>query len=243
MKDEWGATENSISKLALVGWRQYTSVMRGFEGFVFSVLLPGLFASLAVLVTLVEVRRARRESPRRAEGAQAGAIHVRKGLKAGLVALIFLVMPAWVTYVHLRFHYDLWALQPEGVQQIQVGGQRFLDRSSITRIVKDLKSSEWYAVNHGGWGDETPIVLHMVSGADWQMRAGYHFTQHGAVVLRSSGSNGIGWALGEVFSLTLPETLEQLGAPLSHCDLAHGHPCRLSEVSPVPSNRSQQGLR
>ena len=51
------------------------------------------------------------------------------------------------------------------------------------------------------------------------MTAGYHFAQHGAVILRSSGRGGSGLQLGQVFS-ALPNALEQLGVPLSHCDTA-----------------------
>lgn len=91
--------------------------------------------------------------------------------------------------------------------------------------MKALKANEWYSVNHGGWGDETALVFKLRSGTEWQMRAGYHFVHHGAVVLRSSRPDGTGWALGQVFSLALPGTLEQLGVPLSRCDTRHGHPC------------------
>jgi hypothetical protein len=151
-----------------------------------------------------------------------------------MAVLIWVVLMLGVTYTHLRIHYDLWALQSENVREIQIGEQRFGDQASIIRIVNALKSSEWYSINHGGWGDETAMIVRFTSGTEWQMRAGYHFIQHGAVILRSSGPHGSGWALGEVFSTALPEALDQLRVPLSHCDTAHGHPCRPGSTTDVP---------
>jgi hypothetical protein len=206
--------------------------MRGFSGFVL-VMLPGLFASLLGFGALVGIRKAWRD-PHLAEPSQARTIDIGKGLLASIAVLTWIALILSVSYAHLRIHYDLWALQVDDVHEIQVGEQHFLDRASKSLIVKALKSSEWYSVNHGGWGDETPIVFRMASGAEWQMRAGYHFAQHGAVVLRSSGPHGRGWELGEVFSLALPRTLEQLGVPLSHCDTAHGHPCRPGSGTEMP---------
>lgn len=208
--------------------------MRGLEGFIFSVLLPGLFGCLVGFGALFSIRKARRERQQRAERSQAQAIDVRTVLETLLVTLLFLVMPLSVTYAHIRIHYDLWALQPEEVQEIRVGEHHFTDRGSIRDIVSALKSSEWYSVNHGGWGDETPMVLRMASGLEWQMKAGYHFSQHGAVIRRSSEPNGRGWALGEVFSGALPDTLDHLGVPLSRCDTVHGHPCRTGATGTAP---------
>jgi hypothetical protein len=211
---------------------EYTALMRGFAGFALDVLLPGLFASFFGFGILVAVRKARRERRRREEQSQAPTF--QKGLETLIVVLVFLLMPLSITYANLRIHYDLWALQPQEVQGIQVGERLFVDGASISRIVSAIKSSEWYSVNHGGWGDETSILIRFKSGAQWQMRAGYHFTHHGAVVLRSSGPHGTGWAMGQVFSVALPETLEQLGAPLSRCDTAHGRPCRPASSTSVP---------
>jgi len=184
---------------------QYSVIMRGFLGFAFSVLLPALFVLMFGFAALQEWRNGKRH----------GAIAV----------MAFVLVLLAVAYTHMRIHYDLWALKSSDVREISVAGKRFTDRGSIDRITSSIKSSEWYSVEHGGWGDETPIVFDMASGQKWQMMAAYHFAQHGAVVLISSESNGHGWRLGEVFSLALPDTLEQLGVPLSKCDTVHGHPC------------------
>ena len=213
---------------------EYTALMRGFAGFALDVLLPALFASFFGFGILVAFRKARRERRPPVELPRAGTVDISKGLVGPVAVLVWAVLMLSVSYVHLRIHYDLWALQPEDVQEIQVGERRFVDQASIRRIVSALKSSEWYSVNHGGWGDETSIVVSLKSGAKWQMRAGYHFTHHGAVVLRSSNPHGSGWALGEVFSLALPQTLEELGVPLSHCDTRHDHPCRPGSSTAMP---------
>lgn len=199
----------------------------------FAVLLPGLAASVVGFGITVGIRKSWQERHQWAERPQPRTIDIAKELVTLFGVLIWLMLLLEATYVHLRIHYDLWALQPDDVQEIKVGEQRFTDQASIGQIVDALKSSEWYSVNHGGWGDETPIFLRMASGTQWHLRAGYHFAQHGAVVLRSSQPHGGGWALGEVFSLALPKTLEQLGVPLSRCDTAHGHPCVPSTTAPA----------
>jgi len=208
--------------------------MRGFSGFLFEVLLPALFASLFGFSVFVAIRKARRERSPAVELPRPRTIASGKGLIGAMAVLIWVVLMLGVTYTHLRIHYDLWALQSENVREIQIGEQRFGDQASIIRIVNALKSSEWNSINHGGWGDETAMIVRFTSGTEWQMRAGYHFTQHGAVILRSSGPHGSGWALGEVFSTALPEALDQLRVPLSHCDTAHGHPCRPGSTTDVP---------
>jgi len=207
--------------------------MRGFSGFLFEVLLPALFASLFGFSVFVAIRKARRERSPAVELPRPRTIASGKGLIGAMAVLIWVVLMLGVTYTHLRIHYDLWALQSENVREIQIGEQRFGDQASIIRIVNALKSSEWNSINHGGWGDETAMIVRFTSGTEWQMRAGYHFTQHGAVILRSSGPHGSGWALGEVFSTALPEALDQLRVPLSHCDTAHGHPCRPGSTTDV----------
>ncbi|HEY2117402.1 MAG TPA: hypothetical protein VGJ51_20035 [Candidatus Angelobacter sp.] len=171
-------------------------------------------------------RRRRHQWP---EGIQPSTAPAFKKLLKFAAVFVWMSMMMFVVYRGLRIHYDLWALQSKQVEAVSVGGHLFTDRSSIAQIVTALKASEWYSVNHGGWGDETTIVLKMVSGEEWEMRTGYHFTQNGAVVLRSSGPGGSGWQLGQVFSPALPNVLEQLGVPLSHCDTAHGHPCKSSQ--------------
>jgi|ERR1051326_1082518 hypothetical protein len=202
--------------------------MRGFEGFFFDVLLPAVFVGVFGFVIAHDIRKDWRNRHRRAEGSQPSVgSAILEFLKLTAVSL-WMGFMLFMVYGELRFHYDLWALQPKNVTEISVGQHRFIDQPSISQIVTAMKSSEWYSVNHGGWGDEIPVVLRMTSGAVWQMRSGYHFAQHGAVVIKSSEPNGRGWQFGQVFSPALPGVLEQLGVPLSHCDTAHGQPCKIS---------------
>lgn len=203
--------------------------MRGFAGFLLEVLLPALFLGFFGFAIVAGVGMDWRRRHPWPEGVQPSSVPALKKLLKFAAVFVWMSMLMFVVYRGLRIHYDLWALQSNNVVAVSVGGHQFTDRSSITQIVTALKASEWYSVNHGGWGDETAIILKMESGEEWEMRAGYHFTQHGAVLLRSSGPAGSGWQLGQVFSPALPNVLEQLGAPLSHCDTAHGRPCRSSQ--------------
>lgn len=202
--------------------------MRGFGGFLLDTLLPAVFVGLFGFATAVEICIDWHRRHQWSEGSQRSTVPALKNLVEWAAMFVWMTLMTFVVYRGLRIHYDLWALQSQNVEAINVGGHQFTDRSSVTQIVTALKASEWYSVNHGGWGDETPIILKMRSGNEWQVRAGYHFAQHGAVVLRSTGANGGGWDLGQVFSPALPNVLEQLGVPLSHCATDYGHPCRSS---------------
>jgi hypothetical protein len=205
--------------------------MRGFEGFLASMLLPAVFVGVFGFAVGADIRRDWRRRHEWAETCLASPTSAIRELFTLAFVLLWMSGMLFVAYRGFRIHYDLWALQPNNVQEISVGERHFTDQYSVMQIVAALKSNEWYSVNHGGWGDESTLVLKMRSSAEWQMRAGYHFAQHGAVVIRSSKPAGRGWGLGEVFSPTLPGVLEQLGVPLSHCDTAHAHPCPAAQSS------------
>src|SRR5690349_12306912 len=174
--------------------------MRGFAGFLFEVVLPALFLGFFGFAIVAGVGMDWRRPRAWPEGVQPSTVPALKKLLKFAAVFVWMSMLMFVVYRGLRIHYDLWALQSNNVVAVSVGGHQFTDRSSITQILTALKASEWYSVNHGGWGDETAIILKMESGEEWEMRAGYHFTQHGAVLLRSSGPGGSGWQLGQVFS-------------------------------------------
>jgi len=199
--------------------------MRGFSGFLFEALFPALVTLLFALGIFVAIRRSWRNRHEWAERPPARARDVFKEILGLTAFLLFIAVMLTVAYSRFQFHHGLRGLRAEDVQEIDIETHRFSDPPSIQMVVQDLNSSEWYSVNHGGWGDESSAVLTMRSGAQWYLQVGYHFTQHGAVVRRSGGRKGTGWNYGEVFSVALPGTLEKLGVPLSHCDTAHGHPC------------------
>lgn len=202
--------------------------MRGFAGCLFDVLLPALFLSFFGFAIGVGIPRDFRRRFQWPKGFPASSVPMPIPIRRFTLAAVFFctIMTVFIVYREVGIHYDLWKLDSRNVEAVNVGGREFTDQSSIAQIVAALKASEWYSVDHGGWGDQTSIVMKMASGEKWQMMAGYHFAQHGAVILRSSGSNGSGWQLGQVFSPALPNVLEQLGVPLSHCDTAHEHPCQ-----------------
>ena len=211
--------------------------MRGFSGVLFEAVFPGLIALLFAYGIFVAIRKSWSERYEWAEGPPARTRNVLKEILSLAALLLFIALMLAVACSRFQLHYELWALRSQDIQRIDIGTHQFSDPASIQMVVQDLKSSEWYSVNHGGWGDETPMALTMKSGAQWYMQVGYHFTQHGAVIRRSGGRQGSGWNYGEVFSATLPRTLEKLGVPLSHCDTAHGHPC-LAQATLLPANDS-----
>lgn len=206
--------------------------MRGLGGFLLEGLFPGLIAILFAFGIFVAVRKSWRERHQWAERPPARTRNVLKEIITLVAFVMFITVMLGISYSRFRFHYELWVLRAQDVQEIRIGNSHVTDRSSIELVVHDLKRSEWYAVKQGGWGDETDLMLITTSGDQWQMQVGYHFTQHGAVILRSSEPHGGGWAMGQVFSQTLPQTLEKLGAPLSLCDTVHGHPCEAKPASP-----------
>ena len=218
---------NDEALLSSIWPATYTEAMRDFSGFLYSVLLPAFAGSLFVFYFASGVQKGWQQSDR------SRTVNTGKERVTSIAIAILIPLALGAACARLSLHHDLRALHSYDVQEIDVGERRFTDQASIGRIVNSLNSCEWYSVNHGGWGDETPIVVKMNSGEKWQMRAGYDFFHRGAVVLRSSGPNGRGWALGEVFSLALPETLEQLGVPLSRCDTRRGHPCQTGTSKPM----------
>lgn len=200
--------------------------MRGPSAFFFEVLLPGLVVSLFAFYIFKGIRKGWRGSRDSAEPQPAGT---RRDL-GKIISLSAFVMSIVLATAATSLRAQFWRLQSQDVLQIEIGTRSFTDASSIKMIVQDLNTSEWYTVNHGGWGDESSMVLTMKSGDRWYMQVGYHFTEHGAVIRRSSAQQGRGWNYGQVFSVTLPGTLEKLGVPLSHCDIAHGNPCVVSSA-------------
>lgn len=197
--------------------------MRGFSAILLEIIFPLVVAVFFIAAIVVSITR-RRSKPT--------PVHATNGAIAKAKSVFITVFIAlWCTLLvaHIGgkawFKYQLTHLRPGDVHEIDVGTRRFTERDQIARIVADLNGCQWYAVNHGGWGDTTPLVVITRSGEHWWMQAGYHFTQKGAVLTRSSSSNGVGWNLGEMFSDRLPATLTSLGVPLSMCDTAHDHPC------------------
>ena len=153
-----------------------------------------------------------------------------KNAKGLLGLALFAILWAAISVgsvLEVVLHSQLHAISAEDVSNIKVGEKQFSNPADIAQIVNDLKQSEWYAVSHGGWGDETPMVISFKSGEVWFLSVGYHFSQQGAVIAKHRGDPNTTGFRSDVylFSETLPETLRALGAPVSMCDTAHGRPC------------------
>lgn len=141
----------------------------------------------------------------------------------GLIILwsSFTVHIAWRT---IHWHWTLAHLDFNQVSAVEVDGKRFEQPKEIAAIVKALNGSEYYSVNHGGWGDESHIAINLKSGGTILFKAGYHFQQHGAVLECTSLDQR--FVCGDAFNSALPAVLNELHAPLSLCDTAHGRPCQ-----------------
>lgn len=199
--------------------------MRGFEAILLDIIIPAL---IVLLLVSAVAYGAWAPSARRSKFSQSlgtGPLRHVKGALFIVVMVLFAGGFLATTMSKAMFLYHLNHLASRDVAEIDVGSHRFKDEASIAPIVSALNRCEWYSVSHGGWGDETPIILKTSTGDYWWMRAGYHFAQHGTVLIRSSAPNGAGLNQGELFCTSLSDTLSALQAPLSVCDTAHGYPC------------------
>jgi hypothetical protein len=145
--------------------------MRGFSGFLFEAVFPGLIALLLAFGIFVAIRKSWRERHEWAERPPARTKGVFQEILSLVAFLLFIAVMLAGACSRFRYHYELWTLRSSDIQQIKIGTHRFSDPASIQMVVQDLKSSEWYSVNHGGWGDETSIVLTMKSGPSGTSRS------------------------------------------------------------------------
>ena len=98
------------------------------------------------------------------------------------------------------------------------GDRTLNDPSGISRIVNSINEAQWFAVNHGGWADEVPLVLHFLSGEQRTYQVAFYLRQEGAVLISMSNfdrtGKGSGWSNGVAFSPRLPSALAASGVYL-----------------------------
>jgi hypothetical protein len=113
------------------------------------------------------------------------------------------------------FHYQLRQLRPEMVESIEIGGNVVKDPTQVAAIAQALNRAQWFAVNHGGWGEEFPFTLHLRSGGNRTYHVAQYFRQPGAVLTSmshyDSRGKGTGWSNGFVFCPDLPAALISSG--------------------------------
>ncbi len=116
------------------------------------------------------------------------------------------------------FHYELGQLRPQAVESIEIGGRAITDVNSLSSIVHALNHAQWFAVNHGGWGEEVPFIIHLRSGAHQTYHVAQYFRRPGAVLMSmshyDSHGRGTGWSNGYIFCPDLPGALIASGISL-----------------------------
>ena len=118
----------------------------------------------------------------------------------------------------MAFHGDLANLRFEALESIEVEGRILNDPNDISGIVNSLNGAQWFEVNHGGWADEVPLVLHFRSGQQRTYHVALYLRQEGAVLISMSNFNsagkGSGWSNGVAFCPRLPGALAASGVYL-----------------------------
>jgi hypothetical protein len=116
------------------------------------------------------------------------------------------------------FHHDLAGLRHEAVKSIEVGDRTLNDPNGISEVVNSLTGAQWFEVNHGGWADEVPLVLHFRSGEQRTYHVAFYLRQEGAVLISMSNfdyaGKGSGWSNGVAFCPRLPSALAASGVYL-----------------------------
>ena len=159
-----------------------------------------------------------------------------KGKKLRLIGITLFVL-LWASLmatVYIRkayFHYLLWKLDASDVYCIQIGKHDFKDRAAIDDLVGALQRSRWFEVNHGGWGDSIPLIVHRRSGNPLVLDVAVYFREPGAIIGPANGQ-GLHYSATEAFAPELPRALEKYGVKLPDCDTPHGRPCTPDKLNP-----------
>jgi hypothetical protein len=138
----------------------------------------------------------------------------------------------------ILLHRNLHSLRPDSIASIEVNGRSLTERDQIATVTSVLNSPQWFSVNHGGWADAVPLIIHLKSGAVQYYGVGYYLRQEGAVVnsTPAPGPHFIRGSSGYVFYQELPAVLTRAGITLPNCQsLPGGRFCSACE-HPCPSN-------
>jgi hypothetical protein len=148
----------------------------------------------------------------------------KKALVTAKLVFISVFVVLWVLAIsqlfvrEAIFHYELRQLRPEAVESIEIGGTVVGDPSRVSAIVQALNHAQWFASNHGGWGEEVLFTVHLRSGGRQIYHVAQYFRPPGAVLMSMSNydsrGKGLGWSNGYVFCPDLPATLISSGVPI-----------------------------
>jgi hypothetical protein len=136
-------------------------------------------------------------------------------------SIFFLLWSFMIIQLFVRemaFHGDLANLRFEALESVEVEGQILSDPNDISEIVNSLNGAQWFEVNHGGWADEVPLVLHFRSGQQRTYHVALYLRHEGAVLISmsnfDSAGKGSGWSNGVAFCPRLPGALAASGVYL-----------------------------
>lgn len=165
----------------------------------------------------------------------------RSGLTRNLliISAFLVVWIALLTQLFVReflLHHRLRNLRPDSVASIEINGRSLTDRDQIAAITSVLNRPQWFEVNHGGWADTVPLIVHLKSGEAQDYAAGFYLRAEGAVLLSTSSPvHGMKWNGGQVFYPQLPAVLARAGVTLPNCQsLSDGRFCTSCE-RPCPA--------
>jgi len=134
-------------------------------------------------------------------------------------------------------HHNLQNLRPDSVASIEANGRSLTDRGEIAAVTAVLNHPQSFSVNHGGWADTVPLIIHLKSGSTQYYEVGYYLRQEGAVVdsTPGPGPHFIRWASGYVFYQDLPSVLARAGVTLPNCQSLPGGRLCASCERPCPA--------
>jgi hypothetical protein len=101
-----------------------------------------------------------------------------------------------------------------GPRAIRIGNRVLTSEQDIEAICSVLRETEWFEVQHGGWGEELPMTVRTGKGHEYRYRIGYYKVHHDAVILHRVGGDKT-YLLGEVgFNSQLPGLLSRMDISL-----------------------------
>jgi hypothetical protein len=162
-------------------------------------------------------------------GGPQGRIFRRIGLTAFILLWIFVMSSVY--YRKARFLHQLASLNAQDISEVRIGQHDFRDADTVREVVDALKSSRWFEVNHGGWGDSIPLILQKRAGSAIVLDVAVYFREPAAII-GPANKQGLSYGPTQAISFELPKVLEKYGVILPNCDTAHDKPCKPDQLNP-----------
>ena len=150
-----------------------------------------------------------------------------KRLFATVFVLVWAILLLQLFIREARFHQQLNHLTADSVDRIDVGSTSMTGRNDIAAITSALNQCQSFSVNHGGWADDLPLLIHLKDGRVLTYRVALYLRTRGAILSSQSNYEGKGfrWSNGYLFSAALPDVLARSGISLPSCRSVGDRPC------------------